>query len=321
VPLARRHLHPLLRLLPKVSEVLERGDSDPETIQRMRRARCQEAILLPNSFHVAWLAWRAGIPYRWGYRDLLRMPLLHPGIPRSREEKRHQIFDYRRLVEALGVPEPESWVPRIGVPEELEAFGRQRLQRASLPSSGPLVGLFAGAEFGPSKRWPWRRFAALARALRRSVPGLSALLLAGPKEVWSAVRIHEESGKIHPVIGPELDLAELTGVLAQLDLLITNDSGPMHLAAAVGVPCLALFGPTDPGRTAPSGEHHRVIYTDRWCSPCFRRRCPLLRQKCLKGIGVEEVSAAAQEMIGGLTRARRADPHPPRSDPARRRSF
>jgi ADP-heptose:LPS heptosyltransferase len=137
------------------------------------------------------------------------------------------------------------------------------------------------------------------------VPALSATILAGPKEVWTAVRIFEESGKIHPVIGPDLDLAGLAGVLAHLDVLVTNDSGPMHLAAALGVPCVALFGPTDPRRTAPAGDGHRVLYTDRWCSPCFRRHCPLLHHRCLRDIGVEavlEATLAALALARGESR-------------------
>ena len=124
------------------------------------------------------------------------------------------------------------------------------------------------------------------------------MIVAGPKEVWTAVRVHEESGHLHPVIGPDLDLARLAGVLAHLDLLVTNDSGPMHLAAALGVPCIALFGPTDPQRTAPAGSGHRVLTLDRWCSPCFRRRCPLLHQRCLRDITVEQVAAACVDALG-----------------------
>ena len=161
----------------------------------------------------------------------------------------------------------------------------------------PRIGLFAGAEFGPSKRWPWQRFAELSRDLRRQQPASRQIILAGPKELWVAVRIHEESGKIHPVVGADLDLGQLAAVMAQLDLLVTNDSGPMHLAAAVGTPCVALFGPTDPTRTAPAGLGHEVLYTGRWCSPCFRRRCPLLHHRCLREIDVEVAARACRRAL------------------------
>jgi ADP-heptose:LPS heptosyltransferase len=122
------------------------------------------------------------------------------------------------------------------------------------------------------------------------------------------VRVHEESGKPHPVVGPDLDLAELAGALAHLDLLVTNDSGPMHLAAALGVPTVALFGPTDPRRTAPAGDGHEVLWRDLWCSPCFRRRCPLVHHGCLRGIPVDGVADAAEGILGA--RALVTDPHP-----------
>ncbi len=296
VALARPHLAPLLRLAPAVAEVVERGSDDAETLTRLRAAGCQEAVVLPNSIRSAWLPYQAGIPWRWGYRGGWRAPLLRPPVPRppsSRRRKRPQVEDYRELLESLEVPPPASWVPRLPRDPALLALGDERLARARLRGAGPLVGIFAGAEWGPSKRWPWPRFADLALALRRARPDLRQVIVAGPKEVWMAVRIHEESGKLHPVVGPDLDLRGLAALLARLDLLVTNDSGPMHLAAAFGVPCVALFGPTDPRRTAPAGEGHRVLYTDRWCSPCFRQRCPLLHHRCMRDIGVAEVTAAA----------------------------
>jgi heptosyltransferase-2 len=303
VLLARPHLSPLLRLSPAVSEVVTRGGDDAETIARLRAASCQEAIVLPNSIRSAWLPYQAGIPWRWGYRGGWRAPLLRPPVPRPRG-KRPQVEDYRELLAALEVPAPLTWVPRLPRDPELLARGRERLARARIESGGTLVGLSPGAEWGPSKQWPWRRFADLANALRRAVPGVRQAIFAGPhrQELWAAVRIHEESGRIHPVIGPDLDLAGLAAALAHLDLLVTNDSGPMHLAAALGVPCLALFGPTDPRRTAPAGDGHRVLATGIWCSPCFRRRCPLLHHRCLRAIGVAQVASAAQEMLASQAR-------------------
>jgi heptosyltransferase II len=293
--LARPHLHPLLRLSPAVAELIERDEPAP-TVERLRRAACVEAVLLPGSFRAAWLARQAEIPHRWGYRGNWRAALLSAPVPRPRR-RRHQIEDYRELLAALGVAEPASWVPRLELPEAVRRAGEERLARGRLRAEGTLVGLFPGAEFGPSKRWPWRRFAELARELRRARPQLGTVILAGPSEVWLAVRVHEESGRLHPVVGPELDLAQLAGVLSHLDLLVTNDSGPMHLAAALGVPCLALFGPTDPRRTAPAGEGHQVLSTDRWCSPCFQRRCPLFHHRCLRDIGVAQATEAALALL------------------------
>ncbi len=298
VVLAKPGLRPLLALPPAVSEIVERGPSDRETIARIRGAGCAEAVVLPNSFRSAWLPFRAGVPRRWGYRGNLRSPLLAPAVRRPRGRKRPQIEDYRELLAAIGAP-AASGAPRLALVGPARAAGDDALARARVPETGgPLVGLLPGAEFGPSKRWPVERFGELARALRKRIGGARLVVLCGPKEVWLAVRVYEEAAGAAPVVGADLDLAGLAGVLSRLDLLVTNDSGPMHLAAALGVPCVALFGPTDPERTRPSGEGHEVLYTGRWCSPCFRRRCPLLHHRCLKDIGVERVAAAAERALG-----------------------
>ncbi len=290
--LARPHLAPLLELCPAVAAVVQRSGEDHETVAELRRHRFAEAVLLPNSFRAAWLARRAGIPRRWGYRGNWRSALLAPAVARPGRD-RHQVADYRELLAAMAVPPPPDWRPRLPLAAADHDAGAQLVERTGLGGGGPLVGLFPGAEFGPSKRWPWRRFAELARELRRRLPAARILIVVGPRETWLGVRIHEESGKLHPLAGPDLDLGRLARLLSRLDLLITNDSGPMHLAAAVGVRCVALFGPTDPRRTAPAGDGHRVLYTDRWCSPCFRRRCPLVHHRCLGEIGVERPLAEA----------------------------
>jgi heptosyltransferase-2 len=289
--LAKAHLQSLLRLSPSVHQVIIRSKSDDETIANLADAECHEAIVLPNSFRSAWLVSRAGIRYRWGYRGNLRSPLLSAPVPRPKG-KRRQIEDYQELLVALDVTLPSDWIPRLEPPRQVQEGGIERLQRARLDPTKPIIGHFAGAEFGPSKRWPWKRFVELAQGIRKVRPETGQVLLAGPAETWLGVRIHEESGKIHPLVGPDLDLAGLAGVLSQLDVLVTNDSGPMHLAAALGIPCVALFGPTDPDRTAPAGAAHQVLYADRWCSPCFQRRCPLLHHRCMKDLSVERVVEA-----------------------------
>ncbi len=295
--LAKPHLAPLLGLAPAVTAVVERGET-AESVARIRQAHCGEAFVLPNSFRSAWLPYRAGVAARYGYRGNLRRVLLAPAVRRP-ERPDHQVEDYQDLLAAAGVQPPASWRPRLATGPELRERAREVLARARIVDDGaPLIGLFPGAEFGPSKRWPWQRFAELTHALRRVRRDVRLVLIAGPREVWSTVRIHEKSGRLVPVLGADLDLAELAGLLERLDLLITNDSGPMHMAAAVGVRCVALFGPTDPGRTRPYGDGHQVLYTNRWCSPCFRRRCPLLHHKCMKEIEVGRVVEVAVGALG-----------------------
>jgi heptosyltransferase-2 len=325
--LARRPLHPLLALFPGVAATVEKG-TDEATLAAIRGSAAgpvgaasagsaesagsppsaaggfDEAVILPNSFRAAWLLARAGIARRYGYRADFRGPLLAPAVARPRG-RRPQIEDYRELLGAMGVAPPETWIPRLDLPPALRARGRERLARAQLGAGagaggGPLVGLAPGAEWGPSKRWPMQHWADLARQLRRRIPAVEEAIFVGPKEIWLGVRVHEESGKMHPVLGPDLDLPGLAAALAHLDLLVTNDSGPMHLAAALGVPCVALFGPTDRRRTAPAGgasAGHLVLDRGLWCSPCFRRRCPLLHHGCMRGIGVNEVAGAVEKAL------------------------
>ncbi len=313
--LARRPLHPLLALFPGVAATLEKG-ADEVTLAAIGASAASsaggfdEAVILPNSFRAAWMLARAGIPRRFGYRADFRGPLLAPAVARPRG-RRPQIEDYCELLRAMGVALPDNWIPRLELPPALRESGRERLGRAQLGAGaraggGPLVGLSPGAEWGPSKRWPMRHWADLARELRRRIPAVEEAIFVGPKEIWLGVRVHEESGKMHPVLGPDLDLPGLAAVLAHLDLLVTNDSGPMHLAAALGVPCVALFGPTDRRRTAPAGgagDRHIVLDRDLWCSPCFRRRCPLLHHGCMRGIGVAEVAAAVENLLAVATSA------------------
>jgi heptosyltransferase-2 len=297
----KRPLVPLVALLPGVHATVERGEP-AATARELARHGFAEAVVLPNSFRSAKLVRDAGVPRRFGYRGDWRGALLAPAVSRPRG-RRPQVEDYRELLAAMGVAEPADWTPRLELPEPLREAGRERLARAKVAAGGdaggPLLGLFPGAEWGPSKRWPMPRFAELSRELRRRLPASRQLIVAGPKEVWLAVRLYEESGKLHPVVGPELDLAALAGVLVHLDVLVTNDSGPMHLAAALGVRCVALFGPTDPRRTAPAGAGHEVLWRDLWCSPCFRRRCPLLHHGCLRGIAPAAVADAVGRALAG----------------------
>lgn len=298
--LAKPHLNSILELTPSVSTILTRETQDPKTVEHLRQGNFDEAVVLPNSFRSAWLPYRAAIPYRWGYQGSLRGVLLNPAVPAPHRKTRHQTADYAELLTAMDIPSPPDYTPHLALSTERQQAGRVRLERAGIAAGErPLIGLFPGAEFGPSKRWPMKRFAGLAQEIRKMIPSARQIILAGPREIWLGVRVYEESGKIHPVIGPDLDLAGLAAVLSQLDLLITNDSGPMHLAAALGVPCVALFGPTNPTRTAPSGPSHQVLYNDRWCSPCFRRRCPLIHHRCLRDFDVEHVLQAARSVLEG----------------------
>jgi heptosyltransferase-2 len=302
--LAAPHLHPLLRLSPSVDTVVAKAGSRTATITRLKQAGYRETIILPNSFSSAWLVYRAGIPRRIGYRGDGRALLLSHSLRRPARAE-HQLRDYDRLLRSIDV-EPSLSPPSLSIADRSADAARQALTEAGVALAEgrrSVVGLFAGAEFGRSKRWPAARFAETARHLVNSSTGVLPVFIAGPRERDLLEDLRRLTNGL-PGLGPDLDLADLAAVLAELDLLITNDSGPMHLAAAVGTRCLALFGPTDPVRTSPCGSGHRVLYTSRWCSPCFQRRCPLLHQRCMREISVDQVASAVSESLSSSTNGR-----------------
>jgi len=207
---------------------------------------------------------------------------------------RHQVQDADPLLAILGLPPADpGWRPAL--PAELAAAGRSALARAGV-AGRPVAGLAPAAAWGPSKRWPAERFGRLAVLLEEA--GLAPVILAGPGEDEIAGEVAEAAGRKIPVVGPDLDVAGLFGVMAGLRVVVSNDSGPMHLAALAGAPVVGLFGPTDPRRTAPLGENHRVLSRDLDCAPCFEPVCPLGHQDCLRGIPPERVAAAALELAG-----------------------
>src|SRR5262249_22429555 len=209
------------------------------------------ALLLPNSFHSALLVKRAGIPERWGYRTDWRGPLLTRAIERA-PSGIHQVEYYQQLVHALGFPSGPV-EPRIDLPAAAAAAGSDALTRAGWDSRAPLVALAPGAAYGGAKRWPPERFAALARALADD--GVTTVLVGTAADASGGREIERGLGRVRALnlIG-STDLPTLAGVFVHCRTLVTNDSGAMHLAAAVGVRVTAVFGPTDERATGPRGE-------------------------------------------------------------------
>jgi heptosyltransferase-2 len=222
--------------------------------------------------------------HRLGSRGGGATLLLSEAFPVARD--RHQVHDADALLVRLGARSAGAgW--RLEVPGSLVDEGRAALDRAGV-EAGPAVGLLPGAAWGASKQWPPDLFGRLAGRL--AAGGARPVVVIGPGEEELAGAISEAAGFEVPSLGPELDVAGLFGVLSLLEAAVCNDSGPMHLAALTGAPVVALFGPTDPRRTAPIGEGHRLLYLALECSPCFKPVCPLGHRDCLRGIGAEKVA-------------------------------
>jgi heptosyltransferase-2 len=256
------------------------------------RGRFHLALALPNSLESALGLWLMGAPARLGYAADARRPLLNLAVAGRRHlAGLHTVFYYLGLLQALG--EVAAFTPPSLYLGEEETAAAARL--LPVGGSGPWVGLSPGAAYGPAKRWPPENFAAAGRELAREF-GARLVLLGGPDEAPVARQV-EALLRVPAVnLVGRTDLREALGVLSHLKLLITNDSGLMHAAAALQVPVLALFGSTDPGRTGPFTSRATVLRHALPCSPCFRRTCRR-GYECLTAISVEEAQSAARPWL------------------------
>jgi lipopolysaccharide heptosyltransferase II len=295
---ARPGIAPLFRLVPGVDVLtLGGGRRDGDTLPR---SRFDAAILLPNSFRSALLVSRARVPERWGYRTDWRGRLLTRAVDPPRGV--HQIEYYRRLVSALGFPNGAA-EPRLDVPADARAAAGAQLRAAGWDGSAPLVAIAPGAAYGGAKRWPAESFAALARDL--GCDGIVVVMIGSGAdrianaEVARACRGRDGSGPEGAVLldlTGATDLATLAGVFAHCRALVTNDSGAMHLAAAVGTRVTAVFGPTDDRATRLLSAAHTTIVGDAWCRPCMLRECPI-DHRCMRSVPVGRVAGAARRSL------------------------
>jgi heptosyltransferase II len=206
----------------------------------------------------------------------------------------HQIFDTDPILAELGLAGVDAeWRPTL--PARLREEGAALLESARL-GGGRTIALAPGAAWGESKMWPASRFGQLAGRLLGL--GLQPLVVIGPGEEMLGAAVARAAAAPLPVVGSDVDVAGLAGLVAQVAALVGNDSGAMHMAAMVGTPVVALFGPTDPVRTAPVGSGHVVLSRRLRCAPCLQPHCPLGHTDCLAGLPVDEVAQAVLRLAG-----------------------
>jgi heptosyltransferase-2 len=260
--------------------------------RRLRPRRLGEAWLVPNSLRSAVAALASGARERIGYDTDGRGILLTHRLPPP-PRTQHQLRDYDALLSSRGVT-PDLGPPRIAPAEAAVDAARASLAQAfGRTPEPPLLLLAPGAAFSWTKRWPAARFGELARTIAGR--GMACGVVIGPGEEDLAREVAAASGLELPSLGASLDPEQLAALLSLATLFVGNDSGPMHLAAAVGTPVVAFFGPTDPGRTAPSGAPARVLDRYLFCSPCFLKTCPY-RHECMEEIGVDDAMRAIEEV-------------------------
>ncbi|HEY2970150.1 MAG TPA: lipopolysaccharide heptosyltransferase II [Casimicrobiaceae bacterium] len=260
-------------------------------LAREIRARAYtHAFILPNSFKSALIPWFAGIPRRIGYAGEGRRALLT-------ETRRLDRKASPRLVDrfvALAVPKgrliPTPPAPVL-VPDAANAAAAMRA--LALSTRRPIAILCPGAEYGPAKRWPAEHFIALARRLL--VEGYAVWLLGSPNDQEAALPIAAAIPGVRDLTG-RTDLGTAIDLLSLASVVVSNDSGLMHAAAAVGRPLVALFGSSSPDYTPPLSSLAHIAKIDIACSPCFQRECPLGHFKCMRDLDVEVVHDLARKV-------------------------
>jgi lipopolysaccharide heptosyltransferase II len=265
-------------------------------VARKLRDHFDAAILFPNSLRTALEVWLAGIPRRVGYPGHRRAWLLNQ-IFRPKQKSpvprpRHQVHHYLALAEFVGaeIPPHAAEIVHRNVPPE-----RVVAADSLFAKGAPTIGLCAGAEYGPAKRWLPERFAEVVTVVRERTGcewklfGVEGDLPLTDQIVMTA------GGPLTHLVG-QTTLAQLISELRTCDLLLTNDTGTMHLAAHLGVPVVALFGSTEPSLTGPLGAGHRVLRHHVECSPCFLRECPR-DFRCMQAITTEEVVTAVELLL------------------------
>ena len=280
--LARSKLADFWRLVPEVDEVItiDPGDSIFRVASKIRN-NFDVAILFPNSVRSGIEAWLAGIPRRVGYSRPWRDFFLNQFIPEPLlpAPLQHQTNHYLRMMDRIGA----------NLNEALEEGNR-------LSADPGLAGLCPGAEYGPAKRWT--EFGLAAKQLSEQ-HGLHWLIFGTFNERPLAAEIKKTLEARATDLTGRTSLLELAVQLRRCRLLLTNDTGAMHLAAFLGVPTVAIFGSTEPALTGPLGEGHMVLRHHVECSPCFLRECPL-DFRCMKAVTVKEAVSAVERILGPL---------------------
>ena len=258
-----------------------RREEERDIVETLKEGKFDVGILLTNSFSSAWWFWQGGVKRRIGFSGHGRSLLL---TDRPKRGQGHQVEVYKRVLEPLGIGVSET-APRLFVSEQEMGEARELLRQRGY-TGGKLVGINPGAAYGSAKCWPEERFREVA--LRLIGEGMTVVFFGdgATAELVKRIYIGLPNGAIN--LAGATNLRELMCLIRLCDVLVTNDSGPMHIGAAFGVPLVALFGSTDDLVTGPYGQAEAVIHKRPSCSPCFKRVCPI-DFRCMKGIGVEEV--------------------------------
>jgi heptosyltransferase-2 len=262
--------------------------------KQLRHNHYDQAIVIPRSYKAALVPWLAKVPLRTGYKGETRYSIINDMRALNKNILQQTVQRYV----ALGLPTGSELPPPIPEPElSVDVSNRSQVaDKLGLNTDGKIVVLLPGAEYGPSKRWPTERYRDLAERL--SAAGNQVWVFGSDKEHSLGEQIADgQSGQVVNLCG-QTTLEDVIDLLSLANVVVTNDSGLMHVAAAVGANIVAIYGSTTPDYTPPLTRKAQILYENLSCSPCFKRDCPLGHTLCLKNIGVERVLDAVIPMIG-----------------------
>ncbi len=303
--LAKEWVAPVFETNPDVQEiyVMKKGESRRSLAGRLKAAKFNLGVLFPNSFSSAFLFWLAGIPQRVGYATDGRSLLLTQRIKRPPHfpKEEHQVRYYLSLVREITggrefSRERENKKLVWNVTEAERERAEKFLREAGISPQDRLMGINPGATYGLAKRWFPERFAQVGDELMKRY-GVKIIVFGDSQERELADSLAQMMQKQPLNFAGRTNLRELAALISRCQMFVTNDTGNMHIAAAVGTPVAAIFGSTNPQKSAPWGNGHRVIQKKIACSPCMKKICPGRDYKCMEIIEVPEVLGAIEQQL------------------------
>ena len=308
--LASSWVAPIYRACAQVNEVIEAQFTHRQLQWALRKQLAKDlqakqyqfCFVLPNSFKSALIPWLANIPLRIGYRGELRYGLINLALSNPSKTNRPPMAQhYLALADVVANMANDSdpsrstdftQQPQLKIQANAQKRVEQKLQDKTIDPATTYV-LCPGAEYGPTKRWPTEHFAALTNAILDQDANHNVILLGGPGDKALAnqiIQLSEKSDRLHDWCGT-CSLDESIALIGLCKAVVSNDSGLMHIAAALKTPQVAIFGSSDPKHTPPLSDKAKVIWLHLPCSPCHQRECPLGHLNCLKEIEPQQVLA------------------------------
>jgi lipopolysaccharide heptosyltransferase II len=266
----------------------------------LRQGAYDQAIILPNSFKSALAPFLAAIPRRTGWRGEMRYGLLNDMRILNAQELPLMVQRFAALGLTVGEPLP----PQLPHPQLIvdEANALRCAAKFELDPGLPILALCPGAEFGAAKRWPARYYAEIARNYLARDWQVVLFGSAKDRGVTGQIMTECEGHSLCHDLAGRTELAQAVDLLSLAGLVLSNDSGLMHIAAALQRPLLAVYGPTSPGFTPPLGERVETLVSDIECAPCFARECPLGHHRCMEDISPDQLAVKLQSLSAGSPR-------------------